>query len=68
MAKKTVFVSDLTGDEIRERDYVQVVLKYGDARRGQVVLDANAEEVEDLARRGQRQARRGRRPAQTATD
>ena len=68
MARKTVFVSDLSGDEIRERDYVQVVLKYGDARRGQVVLDANAEEVEDLARRGQKQARRGRRPAQAGTE
>lgn len=33
-----------------------------DARRGQVVLDVNADEVEDLGRRGTKQARRGRRP------
>jgi len=62
MAKKTVFVSDLTGDLIDNRNYVQVVLNYGDARRGRVVLDANAADVEDLARRGQKQARRGRKP------
>jgi hypothetical protein len=62
MAKKTVFVSDLTGEPIDDRNYVQVVLNYGDARRGRVVLDANAADVEDLARRGQKQARRGRKP------
>ena len=66
MARKTVFVSDPTGESIREKDYVQVVLKYGDARRGQVVLDANAQQVEDFARKGTKQARRGRRPAETA--
>jgi hypothetical protein len=40
----------------------QVVIKYQDARRGQVVLDVKADEVDDLARKGQRQARRGRKP------
>lgn len=68
MARKTVFVSDLSGEQIRERDYAQVVIKYGDARRGQVVLDANADEVEDLARKGTKQARRGRRPAPAAAE
>ena len=28
-----------------------MIIKYGDARRGQVVLDVNADEVEDLARK-----------------
>ncbi|HEX6700884.1 MAG TPA: hypothetical protein VF101_09155 [Gaiellaceae bacterium] len=65
MAKKTVFVSDLTGEPIDDRNYVQVVLNYHDARRGRVVLDANAEDIEDLARRGQKQARRGRKPKET---
>ncbi len=65
MARKTVFVSDLTGDEIRDGNYVQVILKYGDARRGHVVLDANADEVDDLARRGKKQARRSRRAAES---
>jgi hypothetical protein len=62
VARKTIYVSDLSGEEIREKDAAQVVIKYQDARRGQVVLDVNADEVEDLARKGQRQARRGRRP------
>lgn len=62
MARKTIFVSDLSGEEIREKDAAQLVIKYQDARRGQVVLDVNANEVDDLARKGQKQARRGRRP------
>jgi hypothetical protein len=66
MARKTVFVSDLTGEPIDDRNYVQVVLNYGDTRRGRVVLDANAADVEDLARRGQKQARRGRKPKAAA--
>ena len=67
MARKTIYVSDLSGKEIREKDAAQVIIKYNDARRGQVVLDVNADEVEDLAKKGQKQARRGRRPkAETA--
>jgi hypothetical protein len=62
MARKTVLVSDLSGAEIADGKGAQVVIKYQDARRGQVVLDVNADEVENLATKGQRQARRGRRP------
>jgi hypothetical protein len=62
MARKTIFVSDLTGNEINERDAAQLVINYSDARRGRVVLDVNASEVEDLAAKGTKQARRGRKP------
>jgi hypothetical protein len=62
MARKTVFVSDLTGEQIDDKDAAQLVINYRDARRGRVVLDVNASEVEDLARRGTKQARRGRKP------
>ena len=62
MARKTVLVSDLTGKEIDESNAAQLVINYRDARRGRVVLDVNAEEVDDLARRGSKQARRGRKP------
>jgi hypothetical protein len=62
LARKTIFVSDLSGDPIEEKDAAQVVITYRDARRGRVVLDVNANEVEDLARKGTRQARRGRKP------
>ena len=62
MARKTVLVSDLTGKEIGESNAAQLVINYRDARRGRVVLDVNADEVDDLARRGTKQARRGRKP------
>ena len=62
MARKTIYVSDLSGKEIDERDAAQVVIRYSDARRGQVVLDVNANEVDDLAAKGTKQARRGRKP------
>jgi hypothetical protein len=62
LARKTIYVSDLTGKEINEKDAAKVTITYSDARRGQVVLDVNASEVDDLAGKGTRQARRGRRP------
>jgi hypothetical protein len=55
-------LSDLTGKTIDEKDAAQVIIKYSDARRGQVVLDVNAGEVADLAAKGVKQARRGRKP------
>ena len=66
MARKTVLVSDISGKEIDERNAAQVVINYSDARRGRIVLDVNANEVDDLAGKGQRQARRGRRPRSDA--
>jgi hypothetical protein len=62
LARKTIIVSDLSGKEIDEGDSAKITITYSDARRGQVVLDANADEVEDLASKGTKQARRGRRP------
>ncbi len=62
MAKKTIFVSDLTGKSIDDKDAATVTIRYADARRGQVVLDVNASEVDDLAAKGVKQARRGRKP------
>jgi hypothetical protein len=62
MARKVVLVSDLTGEEIDEKNAATVTIRYSDARKGQVVLDVNASEVEHLARKGTKQKRRGRRP------
>jgi len=62
MARKTIFVSDLTGKTIDEKDAATITIRYSDARKGQVVLDVNATEVEDLAAKGTKQARRGRKP------
>jgi hypothetical protein len=52
MARKTIFVSDLTGKSIDDKDAATVTIKYADARRGRVVLDVNASEVHDLAAKG----------------
>jgi hypothetical protein len=63
MAKRTVVVSDLSGKTIIDvKDSARVTITYGDARRGTVVLDALASEVEDWAAKGSKQARRGRKP------
>ena len=62
MARRTIFVSDLSGKEIDEKDAATVTIKYADARRGSVVLDVNASEVEEMAGKGTKQARRGRPP------
>jgi hypothetical protein len=66
MARKTIVVSDLSGKEIDERFAAQVIINYADARRGRVVLDVNANEVDDLAAKGTRQAKRGRKPKSAA--
>jgi hypothetical protein len=66
VARKTIYVSDLTGKEINSKDAAKVTITYSDARRGQVVLDVNASEVDNLASKGTRQARRGRRPKAAA--
>jgi hypothetical protein len=67
MARKTIFISDLTGKAIDEKDAATVTIKYSDARRDQVVLDVNANEVADLAAKGTRQARRGRRAKEVSS-
>ena len=60
MAKRTVWVSDISGKVIDEKDAAKVTITYGDARRGQIVLDANASKVADLSAKRTKQARRGR--------
>ena len=63
MAKKTIFVSELSGKEIRDdKDAATVTIRYADARRGQVTVDVLASEVDDLASKGRKTARRGRKP------
>jgi len=62
MARKSIFVSDLSGEEIAEGRGAQVTIRFNDARKGAIVLDVTDEEGEELGRKGRRQARRGRRP------
>lgn len=62
MARKTVFVSDLSGDPIDEGKGATVTIKFADARKGTIVLDVTDAEADELGRKGRKQARRGRRP------
>jgi|RhiMethySRZTD1v2_1073278.scaffolds.fasta_scaffold1871936_1 hypothetical protein len=63
MARKSIIVSDISGREIRDpKDSAKVAITYGDARRGRVELDVLASEVDDLASKGEKKARRGRKP------
>jgi hypothetical protein len=48
VAKKTVFVSDLSGDEIEEGKSATISIKFADARKGTYVLDVTDEEGEEL--------------------
>ena len=60
MARRTVLISDLTGEEIEEP--ARVTITFQDGRSGAVILDVDAKEVHDLIGKGRRQARRGRPP------
>jgi hypothetical protein len=63
VARKSIIVSDISGREIRDpKDAAKVAITYGDARRGRVELDVLASEVDDLASKGEKKARRGRKP------
>ncbi len=61
MARKSVFVSDLSGEEIPEGKGATITIKFRDARKGTIVLDVTDNEGEKLGEKGRRQARRGRR-------
>jgi hypothetical protein len=58
VARKTIVVSDLTGRTIDEKETATVTISYSDARKGQIVLDVHASEVEDLAAKGTKQTAR----------
>lgn len=60
MARKTVLVSDLSGQEIPDGKGATVRITFRDARKGVRELDMTDEEAEKLG--GRQTARRGRRP------
>ena len=63
MAKREILVSDLSGEEIADaKESATVTITYCDAGWGVVRLDVLAGEVEEWARKGTAQRRRGRRP------
>ncbi len=62
MARKTVFVSDLSDQPIEEGKGATITIKFADARKGIYVLDVTDAEAEELGQKGRKQQRRGRRP------
>jgi len=64
MAKKEVFVSDRSGQEIPEGTGASVTIKFYDARKGIRILDVTDSEAEELG--GRQIKRRGRPPKPTA--
>jgi hypothetical protein len=62
MARKTVFVSDLSGKSIEESKGAKIRITFDDARRGSYEIDATADEAAELGRKGRQVARRGRKP------
>ena len=66
MAKRTIFVSDLSGDQINEGRAARITINFQDARKGTYVLDVTEAEAEELGQKGTKQARRGRKPRAAA--
>jgi hypothetical protein len=60
LARKTVLVSDISGEEIPEGKGATVRITFRDARKGVRELDVTDEEAERMG--GRNVARRGRRP------
>ena len=62
LARKTVLVSDMSGNEIPEGKGATIRITYRDARKGVRELDVTDEEAENIGAKGRSVARRGRRP------
>ncbi len=60
VARKTVLVSDVSGEEIAEGKGATVRITFHDARKGVRELDVTDTEAEEMG--GRQVARRGRRP------
>ena len=60
MAKKTIRISDMSGEEIPEGKGATVRITFADARRGSRELDVTDAEAEKFG--GRQTARRGRKP------
>jgi hypothetical protein len=62
VARKTVLVSDLSGEEIQEGKGAKVRITFEDARSGSIEMDVTADEARVLGAKGRPVARRGRKP------
>jgi hypothetical protein len=62
VARKTVVVSDISGETIEDGKGAKVRITFADARSGSIELDVTAEEARAMGSKGRQVARRGRRP------
>jgi hypothetical protein len=62
MARKTVVVSDMSGEQIREGKGAKVRITFDDARSGAIEMDVTADEARAMGAKGRQVARRGRKP------
>ena len=62
MARKTVVVSDMSGEQIAEGKGAKVRITFDDARIGSIEMDVTADEARAMGAKGRQVARRGRRP------
>lgn len=69
MARKSIYVSDISGKEIEEGKGGKLRLTFDDARRGSVEWDVTGDEPElrSILAKGRKVARRGRRPKAEST-
>ena len=63
MARKTMLVSDLSGDLIPEGKAVEVRLTPQDRRKEVTVMDVTEDEAKAMGVKGRKVHRRGRKPA-----
>jgi hypothetical protein len=66
VARKTIFVSDLSGEAIEEGKAAKVRITFDDGRRGSIEMDVTADEGAEIGRKGRQVARRGRKPKSAA--
>jgi hypothetical protein len=62
VARKTVVVSDLSGETIQDGKGAKVRITFDDARSGSLELDVTADEGRAMGAKGRQVARRGRKP------
>jgi hypothetical protein len=62
VARKTVVVSDLSGEQITDGKGANVRITFEDARSGSIEMDVTAEEARAMGAKGRQVARRGRKP------
>jgi hypothetical protein len=62
VARKTVVVSDLSGEQIADGRGAKVRITFDDARSGSIEMDVTADEARAMGAEGRQVARRGRKP------